>query len=67
MRNKRWIYLYLNGEDNYADAKYTAWPLLRVLRQFKKQYQNWTSIEVRTGDDSENVVSFKGQQKEQLA
>jgi hypothetical protein len=60
MKNKRWVYLYLNGEDNYADAKYTAWPLLRVLRNFKRQYQNWTSIEVRTGDDSETMVSFKG-------
>ena len=64
MRNKRWVYLYLNGEDNYADAKYTAWPLLRVLRKFKKQYQNWTSIEVRTSDSDETMVVFKREQQE---
>jgi len=66
-RNKRWVYLYLNDEADYADAKYTAWPLLRVLRFFKKKYAGtymrevpWTSIEVRVGDDSETIKTFKG-------
>jgi len=52
MKNRRWVYVYLNDEGEYADAKYTAWPLLRVLRHYQQKFPDWTSIEVRYRDEA---------------
>lgn len=64
-RNKRWVYVYLNDEAEYADAAYTAWPFNRVLRHFKNKFTDWHTIEVRCGsiESDLGVVSSREQHK----